>query len=125
MNSEFERNLDAKYKRDQRQNLLNIITGNGGSGGYGGNIGYGGGGNYGGGSALYANANATPVKLLQKFVNDRGWGNVDTTGMADWRGNITGAQPQQQVMQAQQSADADRWKALASLLGGGFVQYRN
>lgn len=123
--SEMAKYMNDRFMRHQKQNLINTIAGIGSSGGSYGGAGYGGGysGGYGGGGGLYANANATPVKLLQKFVNDRGWGNVDTTGMADWRGNITGVQPQQQAMQAQQSADADRWAALAQLLNGGYLKY--
>lgn len=73
------------------QQLLGVISG-GGLGGY----------------DMNANANSTPVKLMQKFVNDRGWGQVNTAGMYDWRGNP--------ASQGTVAANADRWSALASLL---------
>lgn len=76
---------------------------------------------------LQANAFSTPVKLLQKFVNDRGWGSVDVTGMNDWRGN-----PASNAMAAASSAgsDADKWAALSQLLryymsGNDFNGYNN
>jgi hypothetical protein len=75
---------------------------------------------YGGASAqpsvdMNAAAASTPVKLMQKFVNNRGWGDVDVTGMRDWRGNVL-SNPSMSTANANVNADADKWAALSILL---------
>lgn len=81
-------------------------------------------GNYGGygspgvqgGVNMGATASSTPVQLMQKFVNSRGWGNpVDTSGMYDWRGNMAGSQP---AANAPAAAPVDKWTAFANAIRG-------
>jgi hypothetical protein len=55
---------------------------------------------------MSAVTSSMPVQLMQKFVNSRGWGApVNTSGMSDWRGN------------AQNGDDAQKWAAMAGVLG--------
>lgn len=88
------------------------------SGNYGGYGGYG----YGrpgaqGGVSMGATASSTPVQLMQKFVNSRGWGSpVDTSGMYDWRGNMAGSQPA--AANAPAAAPVDKWTAFANAIRG-------
>ena len=104
------------YNQPSRADLLNVISG-------GASLPYG----YNQASTsqpavdLQANALSTPVKLMQKFVNDRGWGSVDVTGMNDWRGNPANTAT---LAQSTASADADKWAALAALLRNNYRQDR-
>ena len=62
---------------------------------------------------MSANASSTPVQLMAKFVNSRGWGTpMPAQGMYDWRGNTIGADAQggDNMLNGQ-------WAALAGLLG--------
>jgi hypothetical protein len=103
-----------------QQDLLNVISGGASLNGWGG---------YGYGASqptvdMAATAYSTPVKLMQKFVNDRGWGDVNVAGMKDWQGNTLTNQTMA-GFNANANADADRWAALAMLLqqmqnGGGY-----
>jgi hypothetical protein len=65
---------------------------------------------------MSANASSTPVQLMAKFVNNRGWGTpMPAQGMYDWRGNTIGT-----PAQAQGGGDNmlnGQWAALAGLLG--------
>jgi hypothetical protein len=66
---------------------------------------------------MNAAAYSTPVKLMQKFVNNRGWGDVDVTGMKDWQGNTLSNQSMAGYnANANTNADADKWAALSILL---------
>lgn len=66
---------------------------------------------------MSATASSTPVQLMQKFINSRGWGNpVDTSGMYDWRGNMAGSQPA--AANAPAAASVDRWTAFANAIRG-------
>jgi hypothetical protein len=68
---------------------------------------------------MEATAYSTPVKLMQKFVNNRGWGDVDVTGMKDWQGNTLTNQTMAGFnanANNNNNADADKWMALAMLL---------
>jgi hypothetical protein len=62
-----------------------------------------------------AMASSTPVKLMQKFVNNRGWGDVDVTGMRDWQGNVL-SNPSMVTANANVNADAEKWAALSTLM---------
>lgn len=43
---------------------------------------------------MSANASSTPVQLMAKFVNSRGWGTpMPAQGMYDWRGNTPYSEP--------------------------------
>lgn len=68
---------------------------------------------------MSANANSTPVQLMAKFVNSRGWGApMPAQGMYDWRGNTIG-KPANTPAQAQGGGDNMRnepWDALAWLV---------
>ncbi len=62
---------------------------------------------------MSANASSTPVQLMAKFVNSRGWGTpMPAQGMYDWRGNTIGADAQggDNMLNGQ-------WAALAGLMG--------
>lgn len=109
--TDFANALSEQNKAYQAQEILRYA-------GYpaGFNTGYGG---YGG--SLYENASSTPVKLMQKFVNDRGWGSVDTNGMKDWRGNDVGGAGIANVGVNTNAAinpntNAGRWAVLGTLL---------
>lgn len=88
---------------------------------------------YGGASSqpsvnMEATTYATPVKLMAKFVNDRGWGDpMVGYGSYDWQGNAPYGGIERDGlagkmggygggMSGQQSADADKWAALSILL---------
>jgi hypothetical protein len=101
-------------RQDVKDAMAAYDSGNyGGYGGYGG-YGYGRPGMQ-GGVNMGATASSTPVQLMQKFVNSRGWGNpVDTSGMYDWRGNMAGSQPV--AANAPAAAPVDRWTAFANAI---------
>jgi hypothetical protein len=100
-----------------QNDLMNVITGGGDLNSLG-NVGYG--SNTSQPSVnMEATAYSTPVKLMQKFVNNRGWGDVDVTGMKDWQGNTLTNQTMAGFnanANNNNNADADKWTALAMLL---------
>ena len=73
---------------------------------------------------MSANVNSTPVQLMAKFVNSRGWGApMPAQGMYDWKGNTIGntiGTPANAPAQAQGGSanmPNEQWAALAGLLG--------
>lgn len=94
--------------KQSTNDLMGIISGGGSLSGNGGNSSQ-------PSVNLDATAYSTPVKLMQKFVNDRGWGDVDVTGMRDWQGNVL-SNPSMSTANANVNADADKWAALSTLM---------
>ena len=69
---------------------------------------------------MSANASSTPVQLMAKFVNSRGWGTpMPAQGMYDWRGNTPYGEPADAQGARRQSGAPDMWAAMAGLLNRG------